>query len=372
MKPTGVSGASWSGPCAAPQARRVRETGGPDGPAGRDAQGSYSLHAPVLVGIRDAIRVASLVAILAFMESFPKYESPVEVENLEAIERFIGERGAVERTEWRCVITCVPYPENMGDVPVAYKWPCGCRDEEAASGKASPRNWWLCETHGPAYAEWLYESRRPPAVSAKFQHAVWYASAMHERQYRKGTDIPYVAHLLAVASIVMEAGGDEEEAIAALLHDGPEDQGGRPRLGDIRRHFGAHVATIVEHCSDTLEAPKPAWRERKRAYIERLAASTSVSTLLVSAADKLHNARSTLRDLKTTANTALVWRRFGASPAETIKNYHGLIAAYQNGVHDRRREQIVRELVETVDELAAFVTAESTSEEPRSVSSSSQ
>src|SRR5450755_1532679 len=95
-------------------------------------------------------------------------------------------------------------------------------------------------------------------VSQRFHDALAYASAMHATQARKGTQIPYIAHLLAVADIILEAGGTEDEAITGLLHDGPEDQGGLERLADIRREFGARVADIVGHCSDTFDAKKPA------------------------------------------------------------------------------------------------------------------
>ena len=102
---------------------------------------------------------------------------------------------------------------------------------------------------------------------ARFTRAVAYAARLHARQKRKGTERPYLAHLLGVASIVLEHGGDEDAAIAALLHDAVEDQGGRPRLGEIRRKFGARVARIVDGCTDAYTVPKPPWRERKLKYL---------------------------------------------------------------------------------------------------------
>src|SRR3954468_2455677 len=99
--------------------------------------------------------------------------------------------------------------------------------------------------------------------SKRFEDALVYAAHVHADQFRKGTSIPYVTHLLAVAAIVGEHGGSEDQVIAALLHDAPEDQGGETRLADIRERFGATVADIVHACSDTFETPKPPWRERK-------------------------------------------------------------------------------------------------------------
>jgi (p)ppGpp synthase/HD superfamily hydrolase len=185
-------------------------------------------------------------------------------------------------------------------------------------------------------------------VSQRFHDALSYASTLHARQSRKGGEIPYVAHLLAVASIVMEAGGDEDEAIAAVLHDGPEDQGGEKTLQDIRDQFGDNVADIVGGCSDTFEDPKPLWEERKRKYIEHLQMA-DCSTLLVSAADKVHNARATLRDLR--AHGAAVWDRFSATREQTLNNYRQLISAYEGGAEDKRRLDVVLELRELVDQM---------------------
>src|SRR5829696_6570189 len=124
---------------------------------------------------------------------------------------------------------------------------------------------------------------------------------------RKGTNIPYVTHLLAVAAIVGENGGTEDEVIAALLHDAVEDQGGAATRDEIRRRFGDSVTTIVEGTSDTDVVPKPPWRERKQSYINHVGEAPR-SVRLVSAADKLHNARSILVDLRAEGEAA--WRRF--------------------------------------------------------------
>lgn len=185
-------------------------------------------------------------------------------------------------------------------------------------------------------------------VSQRFHDALAYASKLHARQRRKGTMIPYVTHLLAVTSIVLEAGGTEDEAIAALLHDGPEDQGGEKTLEEIRGRFGDRVANTVAECSDTFEDPKPEWEKRKRDYIERLAHADE-STLLVSAADKLHNARATLRDVRERGQ--IVWRRFSATREQTLANYRNLVSAYQRARPDDRRTCIVAELVDVLDRL---------------------
>jgi (p)ppGpp synthase/HD superfamily hydrolase len=191
------------------------------------------------------------------------------------------------------------------------------------------------------------------SVSQRFHEALAYASAMHATQARKGTQIPYISHLMAVAGIIFEAGGTEDEAIAGLLHDGPEDQGGRERLADIRTKFGAHVGDIVEHCSDTFESKKPPWAERKKAYAESLA-HADASTLLVSLADKLHNARATLSNLRSESDPAKIWNRFSATPEQSIGNYRALIGAYERGAPDIRRNALVRELTAIVDAMAAY------------------
>jgi (p)ppGpp synthase/HD superfamily hydrolase len=129
---------------------------------------------------------------------------------------------------------------------------------------------------------------------------------------------PYVAHLLGVASLVLTHGGDEDEAIAALLHDAVEDQGGKPRLRDIRRKFGARVAQIVEECSDADTDPKPPWLERKQKYLRHLRHADS-SVRLVSAADKLYNAAEILSDFRRHRDS--VWARFKGGKQGTLWYY---------------------------------------------------
>ncbi len=153
----------------------------------------------------------------------------------------------------------------------------------------------------------------PRPLTPRFDAALTYASALHRPQPRKGTDIPYVSHLLAVASLVLEHGGGESEAIAALLHDAVEDGGTYPPGGvlavrrEIGERFGEEVLAIVEGCTDAHLHPKPSWPERKRRYIEHLA-TASPSARLVSGADKLHNARCILADYRVHGED--LWSRF--------------------------------------------------------------
>jgi (p)ppGpp synthase/HD superfamily hydrolase len=127
--------------------------------------------------------------------------------------------------------------------------------------------------------------------------AVQWAFELHGAQSRKGRDAPYVGHLFGVASLVLDDGGDDDQVIAALLHDAPEDQGGRPLLAEISRRFGPRVATIVDACTDTFDTPKPPWRPRKEAWLARLPEVTPDAYRVI-AADKLHNTRSLVVELR--------------------------------------------------------------------------
>ena len=160
----------------------------------------------------------------------------------------------------------------------------------------------------------------------KFGEALSYAARVHRDQLRKGTQVPYVTHLLAVAAIVGENGGSEDQVVAALLHDAPEDQGGEARLEDIRERFGDEVADIVAGNTDTFEDPKPPWRERKERYVARIAHEPA-SVRLVSAADKLHNARSVLADLRTLGDD--LWQRFNGGKEGTLWYYRALVEAFE-------------------------------------------
>ncbi len=181
----------------------------------------------------------------------------------------------------------------------------------------------------------------------KFEDALTYAARLHRDQTRKGTNTPYVTHLLAVAAIVGENGGTEDETVAALLHDAPEDRGGRERLEDIRARFGQTVAEIVAGCTDTYEEPKPAWRPRKEAYVARMAEAPA-SVRLVSAADKLHNARSILADMGTLGDG--LWERFTGGKDGTLWYYRALVEAYA----EAGANPIVEELDRVVSEIEAL------------------
>ena len=145
-----------------------------------------------------------------------------------------------------------------------------------------------------------------PKLGVRFQRAFRYAAKMHEGQARKQTAVPYLSHLMAVASLVLEAGGDEDLAIAALLHDVVEDCGGMPRLREIHKQFGPRVAHIVEGCTDTFVEPKPEWSERKRGYLNEVK-HADAETRLVSASDKLHNVRTILADYRKDGEA--IWKR---------------------------------------------------------------
>jgi (p)ppGpp synthase/HD superfamily hydrolase len=137
----------------------------------------------------------------------------------------------------------------------------------------------------------------PLSLSQRFDAALTYAHGLHRLQWRKGAQTPYIAHLLGVCSIVIDDGGDEDEAIAALLHDAAEDQGGAARLAEIESMFGAGVARIVADCTDSWTEPKPPWRGRKEAYLAALPGKPAPS-LRVSLSDKVHNAEAIAEDFR--------------------------------------------------------------------------
>jgi (p)ppGpp synthase/HD superfamily hydrolase len=152
------------------------------------------------------------------------------------------------------------------------------------------------------------------------------ARELHAGQRRKGTDIPYLGHLMAVAALVVEDGGDEDQAIAALLHDAVEDQGGAATLAVIRERFGGRVAAIVAACSDTDETPKPPWRQRKETYLAHLRdPGLPDGALRVSLADKLHNARAILADLRAGHD---VFARFNAGRDDQAWYYDALATTF--------------------------------------------
>ncbi|MDE3154662.1 MAG: HD domain-containing protein [Acidobacteriota bacterium] len=165
----------------------------------------------------------------------------------------------------------------------------------------------------------------PTHLTSRFEDAFRYAANVHGGHVRKG-GTPYIAHLMGVASMVLEAGGTEDEAIAALLHDAAEDQGGRSRLADIHARFGEAVAAIVEACTDSWEAPREAWMERKRRYVAH-AAHLAPAALRVSAADKVHNSYVLLRDLREHGDR--VWARYIATPDDILWYYESLVRAFR-------------------------------------------
>ena len=187
------------------------------------------------------------------------------------------------------------------------------------------------------------------SLGPRFDEALVYAANAHVGQFRKGTSIPFLAHLLAVTALVLEDDGEEDDAIAALLHDAAEDAGGRARLDDIRRRFGDRVADIVEACSDTFEEPKPEWWSRKEAYLAHLE-SASGDVLRVSLADKVHNLRSIVLDYERIGDE--LWARF--TPGSDQLWYYRSLAE----LFERRRPGLrARELSRLVAQLEAAVAA---------------
>ncbi len=163
-------------------------------------------------------------------------------------------------------------------------------------------------------------------LSARFTEALAYATELHAHQTRKGSGIPYIAHLLGVASLALEYGANEDEAIAALLHDAIEDQGGDATRAEIRRRFGDRITAIVDGCTDSDVSPKPPWQERKQAYIAHIPGA-SASVRLVSAADKLYNARSIVRDYRRIGEA--IWSRFHGGKSGTLWYYRSILEAFR-------------------------------------------
>jgi (p)ppGpp synthase/HD superfamily hydrolase len=171
------------------------------------------------------------------------------------------------------------------------------------------------------------KTKKPPGtqnsikLGPRFLRAFQFAAEKHASQFRKASTIPYIAHLMGVASLVLEAGADEDLAIAALLHDVVEDCGGAPMLKQVRRRFGARVAKVVDGCTDADTYPKPPWRQRKENHLRHLAAADA-DTRLVSAADKLNNVRSILSDYREVGE--LVWARFQGGREGSLWYYRSL------------------------------------------------
>lgn len=185
---------------------------------------------------------------------------------------------------------------------------------------------------------------KPPHLGPRLQKAFRYAAEQHAGQTRKQTAVPYLSHLMAVTALVLEGGGDEDMAIAALLHDVVEDCGGTPRLREVRKMFGARVAKIVEGCTDSFSDPKLPWIVRKEEYLQRLK-HEDAETRLVSASDKLHNVRTVIADYRIDGES--IWRRFSGGRDGTLWYYRALNDEFQR----RSPNRITRELAIAVAEL---------------------
>jgi (p)ppGpp synthase/HD superfamily hydrolase len=192
---------------------------------------------------------------------------------------------------------------------------------------------------------------QPTQLTARFEAAFRYAAAAHAGQTRKGTPRPYIGHLLSVTALVLEYGGDEEQAIAALLHDAVEAAGGRRRLADIRRRFGRRVARIVEGCSDSFAenpAERPPWKARKRDYIARIPGEPA-EVKLVSAADKLSNVRELVSDLR--SDGPATFARFQGGRDGTLWYYRELARAFRRGGQSPALARLLDEYDRAVAEL---------------------
>jgi len=185
---------------------------------------------------------------------------------------------------------------------------------------------------------------RAMKLGPRFEDAFQFAAGKHAAQTRKRTDVPYISHLMSVAALVLEAGGDEDQTIAALLHDVVEDCGGEPVLEEVRHRFGDRVAKIVAGCTDAYTIPKPAWKQRKLDYLEVLRRADD-DVRLVSAADKLHNVRTILADYRTEGDA--VWERFSGRRDGTLWYYRAVLDVLTGGNPNR----LVGELQRVVTEL---------------------
>lgn len=188
-----------------------------------------------------------------------------------------------------------------------------------------------------------------PILGQRFEDALTYAAKLHSRQIRKGSGVPYISHLIGVASTALEYGADEDEAIAALLHDAIEDQGGQEAKEEIRDRFGESVAAIVEGCTDADMQPKPPWRQRKEAYIAHIK-DASPSTHLVSCSDKLYNARAILKDCRIRGEK--LWARFTGGKEGTLWYYRALSDAFRAVYPSPLSEELER-VVSEIEKLAA-------------------
>jgi (p)ppGpp synthase/HD superfamily hydrolase len=187
-------------------------------------------------------------------------------------------------------------------------------------------------------------------LTSRFRDALIFAAQLHASQERKGGAVPYVSHLMAVASTVLDNGGDEDEAIAALLHDAIEDQGGKSTREKIRQLFGDRVVDIVNGCTDADTTPKPPWGRRKRRYLKKLR-HAAPSVRLVSLADKLHNSRTILADYLRIGDE--VWSRFNVGKEDILWYYTELKDIFR----EQESSLLAKEFVRVVEELVSVVNA---------------
>ena len=197
----------------------------------------------------------------------------------------------------------------------------------------------LMGVHESQVAESLYSEGDIELLTDRFDEAFRYAHSLHRDQTRKGTSIPYISHLMTVAALVVEHGGNEDQAIAGLLHDAAEDQGGKKTLDEIRTTFGDVVAAIVSDCTDAWDKQKPPlrsrkearleWRARKEAYLTALPGKPAQS-LLVSLADKTHNAEAILFDYRILGNR--LWGRFNGGADGTRWYYKALADVFSDAM----------------------------------------
>jgi (p)ppGpp synthase/HD superfamily hydrolase len=183
------------------------------------------------------------------------------------------------------------------------------------------------------------------AISDRYMEGLAYAFSLHRNQVRKGSNVPYVAHLLGVSSLVWENGGDEDAAIAGLLHDAAEDQGGRPTLAAIGERFGPVVAALVEACTNFDDGSEGTWTERKERYLEHLAHAPPQAQL-VAACDKLYNARAILADYRAVGES--LWARFGGGREGVLWYYARLADAFTI------ESRVVDELRRTIEQLLSL------------------
>lgn len=190
-------------------------------------------------------------------------------------------------------------------------------------------------------------------MTPRYLAGVAYASELHHGHVRKGSGVPYLSHLLSVSALVLENGGDEDQAIAGLLHDGPEDCGGEPVLVEIERRFGPRVAAIVQACTDTVLEPKPPWRDRKEEYLAGVPAKPT-DALVVILSDKLHNARSIVRDHEQLGSA--LWSRFRGGRDGTAWYYRALLVSL--AARPDAHRSLVAELTSVVDDLVGRAEAD--------------